>query len=154
VDLGIRRREEQKAVAYHRDARFIFGTYWQTTQEVPLERGPYVVLGDSASDEELGNAALNALSRYRTGIAPPSREELNALPTDLFKAAGVRSLKEFILGSRLVGLRRTGNCVRLEPTANGGRSRGYESLGGHIDVTLITPANVGKALREAFAESR
>jgi hypothetical protein len=121
------------------------------------------LLAPQASDEELGNAVLDALSRSRivkTAEAPelyPDRDEAERLSKDwvarLMQKYGYATKRALFKKMKSCSIeRRKGGMISFLPTDHN-RLEGWEFLEG-AEVTLAdgsAPEQVGAALRLAFS---
>jgi hypothetical protein len=118
--------------------------------------GTVVTLDQSASDAELGAAAVQLLSQSRPDVDIPTREAAPKVEAMLFRAMRVTSRKASMQGTKACSLGRNARRFLLTPLVNGG-SRGED--GGYRPLDPVqtmqlpadaTAASVGKALRDAF----
>ncbi|HEX5829764.1 MAG TPA: hypothetical protein VFY16_02210 [Gemmatimonadaceae bacterium] len=102
--------------------------------------GPVETLPRSAGPARVGQAVLDALARSRVEVPVPERGA--DLEAPLRRAAGVRSRKALMAGSRACAVNREGGVLRVDAYHNGGttgEARGYRPL--PEEVTLTVPVD-------------
>ena len=115
---------------------------------------PYVVLPPVTSDAELGRAVLRVLDTAREADPPDKPAEyLAAERKKLFRAAHVRSWKQLYASSQHCSIEPGSDVLIVRPM---GVQRGGAliPIGERIIVAQpVTPAELGRALHDAFALS-
>ena len=120
-------------------------------------KGIQIILGPSASDDDLGESAWEALRAAR--FVPPDHpdwhmfdklmtpDEEKAYCAPLLKRAGVRSRKQLHSGGVLVTMRRENGIITLHtavPVTGG--FRGYKGMPSETLPDTIANADLGRAL--------
>ena len=147
--VGVYRRGERLLVAG--DDQATVG-YWVATSRI-------VVLPAEASPATLGAAVQKALAESRLGVPVPSREKgAPALDEPLWRAAGVRSRRAFMTGTRFCSVARERTELTISPTANGGtqgEGRGWRPTE-HAPTVIAADATaetIGAAVLAALEQS-
>lgn len=122
-----------------------------------LIQGEHVTrLGCDIPADTLGQAVADALSAGKAGVPAPARSEMALLVKPLVRAAGVRSWRAFLRGTRACFAERQLESIKLSPSIAGSREarKGFLVRPGY-DVFVQTgasPADLGRAVREALAQ--
>jgi hypothetical protein len=128
-------------------------TVW-TTAGFWVASGPIVTVPLTEPPVAIGQWVLEALTRSRVEVPVPERGA--ELEKPLQKAAGVRSGRAFMDGTRLCAISREAGRVRVEPYHNGGNSgegRGFTPLGDGSAILLdsdLDAASLGDAVLAAL----
>lgn len=126
----------------------------RTTAGLEIAQPDFQCLALDATPESIGHAILAALAQSQGVIPHPTIWSGLAKPR--LAAAGVRSERDFIAGTRLVAIKRC-ECLSFEPTRNGGSSgdgRGFSPmLGEHFSLPIdASPLAIGEAFLKAIEE--
>ena len=119
---------------------------------------PWTTLPSNVDHATLGSAIREALLAFRSNVRVPDYQTLawKALRRARLRAVGVRSERQFMSGSKLVGISTVGQNLHFTPTRNGGSTgvdRGYRDLPeGLIEVPLtIDSEGIGLKTVDAWA---
>lgn len=145
------------ATVYLREGRILVQasdrTEWRTAGF--WVAAPHVVSLDAVSDAvAIGQAVLDTLARSRVEVPVPGRGA--DLDAPLLQAAGVRSHRAFMTGTRACWVNREKSGLRIDPLRNGGASgedRGFRPLPETETCTLDAAATadaVGRAVLVAL----
>jgi hypothetical protein len=146
-----------QAHAYRRADRILVRAFDRTvwaTAGFWVASGPVATVPVTDAPGAVGQAVLDALARSRVEVPVPERGV--DLETPLRKAAGVRSGRAFMDGTRLCVITRDERHVRVEPHHNGGNSgedRGFTPLGDASAILLATDTDatsLGEAVLAAL----
>jgi len=123
------------ATAYWRSGKILIHALAKTEPGFYIDAEPWLILPSDAHPSEIGEAIRKALRAFRPSVPVPDYRspEWKALRLGRFRAAGVRSEREFMSGSKLVDISTVGEAIQFVPTRNGGSSgaqRGYHFLPG------------------------
>ncbi|HET7457102.1 MAG TPA: hypothetical protein VFJ74_05545 [Gemmatimonadaceae bacterium] len=119
--------------------------------------GPVATLSATAEPALVGQAVLDALARSRVEVPAPERGA--DLEAPLRRAAGVRSRRALMAGTRCCVVDREGGVLRIDPVANGGtkgEARGYrplpdaETAAVELNAAAATADMVGRAVLGAL----
>ena len=113
---------------------------------------PVVTLDASVSAATIGQAVLDALARSRVDVRVPDRGA--DLEAPLRSAAGVRSRRALMSGTRACSVHREADTIRIDPLRNGGSSgqeRGFSALPDTETLEATATADViGRAVSVAL----
>ncbi len=145
------------ATVYLRDGRILVQasdrTEWRTAG-FWIGALPVISLAASSSAAIIGQAVLDALARSRVEVPVPDRGA--DLEAPLRHAAGVRSHRAFMTGTRACWVSQDKGAIRIDALHNGGASgeeRGFSPLPDTEKRTLEATATadaVGRAVRDAL----
>lgn len=126
----------------------------RTTTGLHVAQPDFTCLPLDATVEAIGRAILAALAQSQGVVPHPT--DWAALSKPRLAAAGVRSERAFMAGTKLVEVER-GEHFRLEPTRKGGSSgdaRGLARLeDGQVSLSLhSSPQTIGEAFLNVFEE--
>jgi hypothetical protein len=136
--------------------RFLVHAVSTTTAGIGVAAEPYLVLQRTASNEELGAAIENALSRSKIDVPHPT--SWAGIEKPMLKAVGVRSMAQFMRSAKECAVARHDLKFHFSPSRNGGSSgegRGFSYLPERaFDVPATSsPPEVGAAARIAIERS-
>jgi hypothetical protein len=115
---------------------------------------PYIIVRRGASDEEFGNAIIEAMEAYTVMAEPPSDEVVDAAARELFEVVGVADDRAFARGASLVHVEERKRKWSVQPW---GRTHGsWHPLNEDTFIELASPApsEIGEAVRTAFVVLR
>jgi hypothetical protein len=139
--------KDRCAAVFSRRGKLFFQPHNRTITGLLIGGGPVEVLGEGASDQEIGQSLRKAVSNTRNGVPHPI--DFNKLPLYLYEAAGVKSWTTFVKGTKNCQIADDGSIVSITPTRNAGAREGFQFLN---DLTLELPsvvssADLGRAIR-------
>ena len=140
---------DRSASVYARQNKIIVTSMSRTVVGFWAGNGQYQILPADASDDQLGAAALEALteSRHNAPVPDPDGPSL-LLP--VLRELHIGTYDEFARSAELVGIWRTGEDLTVTPYRNDG-PKGFTEIDEHTAVvTPQTSVNLGAAIRAAF----
>jgi hypothetical protein len=135
-------------VLIHASARTAAGFY--------ISAEPWLTMPSDVSNALLGSAVHEALLAFRSNVAVPDYRSLEwkALQRARLRAVGAGSERQFMKGSKFVGIGVVGQEFHFSPTRNGGSTgpdRGYRFLPG--DIVKSPPTNEPEILAQKLVEA-
>jgi hypothetical protein len=110
-----------------------------------------VVLPESSSDVELGQAVLDTLTASRSGV--PHIGRLSGATPAWLKSKGFSSWKHLSIGSRCINIQQPADALTLTPMRGMPDSSMREVLEKRIQVSDRSPQVLGGRVREALLSS-
>jgi hypothetical protein len=120
---------------------------------------PWMALPSNVNHAILGSAIREVLLAFQPNVPVPDYRSpaWKALRLARIRAVGVRSERQFMNGSKLVGISTVGQNLRFTPTRNGGSigpDRGYRDLPEGIIEAPLTIDTKGLGLKVIDAWAR
>lgn len=141
------------ASVYLRQRQLLVLPSSQAVSGMWLDHDPVAKLGEIASDEDVGQVILDAVSASRQDV--PDAVDPNARMSSLLEIAGARSWATFERSAKAVRVELDNECLRFCPSRTlRGSDTGFAPLDSNKDVALpsnATANEIGAALREAFS---
>lgn len=145
----------QSAIIYARGDRLYVRTCSVTVDNIGIEDGDCKVLSQTESDDKIGQAVLEALTRSRIGLATPT--QWKAVIDPLLRAAGTKTWSTFAKTAKAIIVSQEAGAVSeltLVPTRNGGNEEGFVPLVSHeIRATgaETVPESIGSFIKALLA---
>lgn len=98
----------------------------------------------------IGLAVSEALEAYRTGAEMP---EDVLQDNELYLAAGVRGWRQFVSGTKAVGVKLNDNLIALQPRKNAGPRDGFIHTEGKDHTVLCGDPELGNKVMAAFKDA-
>ena len=152
-------KHKQRAVAMKWPDRIVISSVHQTAGP-SIIGAPWLKLTLDMSTEEIGKAVLEAFSNCKSNLPLPdyTSEEYKMLNKERYKAAGVKSEREYMQFSKHVYISRDESSIHFNPTRNNGThgdQRGYVDLPDKIVIENNSSATeIGEALNKAWDKCR
>lgn len=145
---GVRR----SAGVFRRGEKILVHPVFRAETGLSLTGSPVISLPSSATDDELGDAVIEALSHNRANVKlPASVEEESALLAPLLSAAGVKSWSTFSKGAFSVWVEHDAE-LSIIATRRTSSTGAYVGRGSEVRVRLPASASeIGSAVRQALA---
>ena len=147
---------DRSAGLYARGGKYFVHPFSRTTAGVLLGDKPVIVLYDTVSAGELGNAVLESLKRYRINIPHPHPSEFGKLPQPILEAAGIKSWSTFSKGALACTIFSAPTELTITPSQREGFRGAYLDTP-DLEISLAFPAmpeEVGLAVREALSRCK
>src|SRR6266478_5035013 len=146
------------AQAYWRPGKVLVHALARTEPGFYISAEPWLTLPSNVNPVVLGSAIREALLAFQPNVPIPDYRSpaWKALQLARVRAVGVRAERQFMSGSKLVGIATVGQNLRFTPTRNGGSTgpgRGYQDLPeGTFEAPLtIDTEGLGLKVVEAWA---
>jgi hypothetical protein len=152
-------KHKQSAAAYKWPDRIVISPVHKT-KGPSIIGAPWFKLAGDVLAEEIGLTVLDALNNAKSDLPLPDfrGEEYKMLNKERYKAAGVKSEREYMQFSKYVSISRDESSIYLNPTRNNGThgdQRGYVDLPDKIVIKNSSSATeIGEALIEAWDKCR
>ncbi|WP_211831189.1 hypothetical protein [Kistimonas asteriae] len=137
---------------YERKGSLFLGANQQTTAGVWLDAGPYFTCSSSDEEATIGSLCLQALEHSKSGVPHPKTH--SGMTKPLLLAAGVKSYRTFIKGTKMCMLSAS-DKYEITPCRNGGSTgneKGFHEIAEKTQY-LQQASNVsqlGKAVIQAL----
>ncbi|GAB4561699.1 MAG: hypothetical protein Tsb0020_09400 [Haliangiales bacterium] len=135
----------------NRKGRWIIGGWSQTVDGAWIQDDEYYVLDEPIGIDEVVKNLMAALSRSRLGIPHPQDFTNHMAP--LLNAAGVRSWRSYVNGTKSTTVKQVEEKITLTPMANHGPREGFSLLNDRmieVAAPFTTPV-LGQAILQALA---
>lgn len=141
----------RSASLYRRGDQVIVCANHRTSDGLPLDAEPFVMLTEPVTAPDVGKAVLEALRQFREleGKAPENRDFL-AFFAEL---AGVESYRVFMAGARFCAIEENGGVIAFHPMANDEGSFDPVAAVATISIGAASEA-IGRAALGALAKAR
>lgn len=138
------------AAAFYRSGHVFIQPYYRTTAGVLIGGEPIKDLEFDASDRELGEALVEALGHFKSGVPHPA--DWGKVSQPLNEAAGVKGWSSFIKGARSCEVADEGGTLIFVPMRNAGVRAGFQFLNDSSTKLAAdaTADEIGRTLRNAF----
>jgi hypothetical protein len=122
----------------------------KTTTGVFVSEGDPVTLAEGCPKKLKGEAAIDALQRSRESVPHP--KNWKAFGASRRAAAGVKSWRSYVRGTRCLLLEVEGDLLKILPSDNLGAREGIQARPEDAIVLAYpsTPEEVGEAIERAF----
>ena len=144
---------------YQRGALLIIAVDDETDAGFWVATDRITTLPDTVAADALGGAIRAALAASRTAVPTPSFRGTPPLDAPLWRAAGVRSRRAFMSGTRFCSVHRDAEQVTITATANGGSTgadRGWRPVEAAARTLPVASDDTtfGAAVRAALADAQ
>lgn len=143
--------QRRSAGIYSRGDKLFIYPHFMTTTGISIGGEPITVVGQAATDSEVGREAREALRRHRTGLPHPVSFDNPSDP--VLEAAGVKTWAKFAKDALACSISEDKAEVIVTPSRKG-KTRGSFLFSPSLSVKVALPASdeqIGAAIREALA---
>ena len=139
------------ASIYSRRGLMFVGTMSQTDTGLFRADGDYTTLPGDSPFETIAAEMLTALSRSKRILTSPASASTGGVDTPLLHAAGVKSLRTFVRGAKLVSVRADDEHLYLYPST---QTNSHFNFSAKNIIQLSKSVNlsqIGAAIEQAFS---